>query len=125
MRRGLCIKSRYLDPMHQEQLRNQSFQYLKEPWGFTEEEQLQEGCILLPGSKPQQAGNQYNLISASSRSVLGQTLKRASTWGDDYPLLGEIKEKNYTALITSPAMIGLSADFIRLNGEMRCWQSWI
>ncbi len=101
MRRGLCIKSRFLDPIHQEQLRNQSFQYLKEPWGFTEEEQLQEACILLPGSKPKQARYRFNLVSGSSRSLLGQALKKASTWGDDYAAFGEIKEKNYPDLIDS------------------------
>ncbi|NNK96562.1 MAG: DEAD/DEAH box helicase, partial [Desulfobacterales bacterium] len=125
MRRGLCIKSRYLDPMHQEQLRNQSFQYLKEPWGFTEEEQLQEACILLPGSKPQQGRNQYNLISGSSRSILGQTLKRASTWGEDYPELGQIKEKNYGELITSLLQVlvkyGL-AEEVDVDNELKGYQ---
>ncbi|MEW8063554.1 MAG: DEAD/DEAH box helicase [Candidatus Thiodiazotropha endolucinida] len=125
MRRSLCIKSRYLDPIHQEQLRNQSFQYLKEPWGFTEEEQLQEACILLPGSKPQQARNQYNLVSGSSRSLLGQALKRASTWGDDYAVLGEIKEKNYGDLISSLLQVlvryGL-AEEIEIDGELKGYQ---
>lgn len=125
MRRSLCIKSRYLDPIHQEQLRNQSFQYLKEPWGFTEEEQLQEACILLPGSKPQQGRNQYNLISGSSRSLLGQALKRASTWGDDYPLLGEIKEKNYGEFITSLLQVlvryGL-AEEVEIDNELKGYQ---
>ncbi|MEW8544070.1 MAG: DEAD/DEAH box helicase [Candidatus Thiodiazotropha endolucinida] len=125
MRRSLCIKSRYLDPIHQEQLRNQSFQYLKEPWGFTEEEQLQEACVLLPGSKPQQARNQYNLISGSSRSLLGQTLKRASTWGDDYSLLGEIKEKNYGEFITSLLQVlvryGL-AEEVEIDSELKGYQ---
>ena len=102
MRKGLCIKSRYLDPMHQEQLLNQSFQYLKEPWGFTEDEQLQEACVLLPVSKAKQGRNQYNFVSGSSRSVLGQTLKRASTWGEhDYHALGQVTEKNYGELINS------------------------
>jgi len=111
--------------MHQEQLRNQSFQYLKEPWGFTEEERLQEACILLPGSKPQQGRNQYNLVSASSRSLLGQTLKRASTWGEDYPLLGEIKENNYGEFITSLLQVlvryGL-AEEVEVDNDLKGYQ---
>ena len=122
MRRRLCIKSRYLDPAYQEQLRNQSFQYLKEPWGFTEEERLQEACVLLPGSKPQRARDQYNLVSGSSRSRLGQALKHRSTWGDDCALLGEIKEQNYADLITSLLQVLVRynlAEEIEINGQLK------
>ena len=125
MRRGLCIKSRFLDPIHQEQLRNQSFQFLKEPWGFTEEEQLQEACILLPGSKPKRGGNQFNLVSGSSRSMLGQSLKRASTWGDDYAALGKINESNYPDLIASLLKVLISyglAEEVELDKELKGYQ---
>ncbi len=90
MRRGLCIKSRYLDPIHQERIRNQSFQYLKEPWGFTEDERLQEACVFLPRGKPPALRRYDNLVSGSSRSILGQTLKRASTWGEDARVMGAV-----------------------------------
>ena len=101
MRRGLCIKSRFLDPIFQEQLKNQSFQYLKEPWGFTEDEMLQEAAVLLPYPKPPSLRRQYNLLSGSSRSALGQALKRPSAWGDDAPLIGRIKDQRYSDLIQS------------------------
>jgi superfamily II DNA/RNA helicase len=101
MRRGLCIKSRYLETQHQEQIRNQSFQYLKEPWGFTEDEQLQEGCYLITGSKAKYSRYLNTLVTGSARSLLGTLLKRASTWGDDATLMGQIKEKDYPALIDS------------------------
>lgn len=88
MRRSLCIKSRYLDPIQQEQLQNQSYQYLKEPWGFTEEEQLQSASALVVGSLPQGRRN-HNLNSGSSRSQLGQALKQESAWGaEDFARIG-------------------------------------
>ncbi|MEZ5492866.1 MAG: DEAD/DEAH box helicase [Gammaproteobacteria bacterium] len=101
MRRGLCIKSRYLDFNQQEQYRNQSFQYLKEPWAFTEDEQLQSSCTLLLGSKPQGQSNNPNLVTASSRSALGLLLRRSSIWGEDLNKLPAIKDDNYPDLITS------------------------
>lgn len=108
MRRGLCIKSRFLDPIYQEQILNQSFQYLKEPWGFTEDETLQEACVLLTHSKPPSLKQQFNLVSGSARSYLGQILKRPSTWGEDSHLIGYIKEKNYPDLIESLLQVLLS-----------------
>ncbi|OPX34905.1 MAG: helicase, partial [Desulfobacteraceae bacterium 4484_190.1] len=101
MRRGLCIKSRYLDPIYQEQIKNQSFQYLKEPWGFTEDETLQEACILVPNPRPGSMRRQYNLVSGSARSAIGQVLRRASTWGEEADFTGHIKEKEYPDLINS------------------------
>lgn len=101
MRRGLCIKSRFLDPIHQEQIKNQSFQYLKEPWGFTEDEMLQEACVLLLHPKPTSMRRQYNLLSGSARSTLGQALKRPSLWGDDAHIIGQIRERVYPDLILS------------------------
>lgn len=101
MRRGLCIKTRFLDNIHQEQMKNQSFQYLKEPWGFTEDEMLEDASMLLLHSRPDSLRRQRNLVSGSSRSLLGQVLKRPSTWGDDFKLVGQINEKNYPDLLNN------------------------
>tara|TARA_R110002167_G_scaffold51814_6_gene149943 strand:- start:791 stop:6001 length:5211 start_codon:yes stop_codon:yes gene_type:complete len=99
MRRGLCIKSRYLDPVQQEQFKSQSYQYLKEPWAFTEDEQLQGSKSLILTSNPR--GKNYDLVTASSRSTLGQALKRSGIWGEELGLLGKIKDDNYPDLIQS------------------------
>ena len=103
MRRGLCIKSRFLDHIQQEQLKSQSFQYLKEPWGFSEEEadNLQASCILLLGGKPAGQKNNQNFVTASSRSLLGRALKRSKIWQDDHATLPKIKDDNYPDLIES------------------------
>ncbi|WP_136809606.1 DEAD/DEAH box helicase [Desulfosediminicola flagellatus] len=99
MRRSLCIKSRFLDPLQQEQFKNQSYQYLKEPWGFTEEEKLQEASTFLPYSKPPGLKNRFDIVSGSSRSLLGQALKKKSVWGDDFGMLDPIKEASYPLLL--------------------------
>ena len=101
MRRGLCIKSRYLDPIQQEQLRNQSYQYLKEPWGFTEDEQLQPASALVVGPLPQ-GRRDLILTSGSFRSQLGQALKRESTWGkEDFRHIGKLGADQYAELLQS------------------------
>lgn len=108
MRRGLCIKSRFLDSVQQEQIRSQSFTYLKEPWGFSEEEQPQaSGYLLLEGKPKNQKNNPY-FVSASSRSGLARLLKRSTIWGDDLALLPKINDKNYPQLIES-LMIALGS----------------
>jgi len=101
MRRGLCIKSRFLDPIQQEQLRSQSFQYLKEPWGFSEEEQPQPSGYLLLSGKPKHQKNSPSFVSGSSRSAMAQLLKSSNTWGDDLALLPKINDKSYPDLIQS------------------------
>ena len=101
MRRGLCIKSRFLDTYQQEQFKSQSFQYLKEPWAFSEEENLQPGCLLLLTSKPKNNKDNFNFVTASSRSIIGQQLKRSKYWQEDFGLLPQIKDANYPDLIQS------------------------
>lgn len=101
MRRGLCIKSRYLDSINQEQFKNQSYQHLKEPWGFSEEETLQQACYLISTSKPKNSKTSYLLVTASSRSTLGLTLRRPTTWGDDAETIGKVNDENYFDLIDS------------------------
>ncbi|HHH39858.1 MAG TPA: helicase, partial [Sedimenticola sp.] len=124
MRRSLCIKSRYLDPNQQEQLRNRSYQYLKEPWGFSEEEQLQEAGVLLVGSRPQGRQNR-NLVSGSSRSLLGQELKKRTLWGGDFEHIGEIREKVYAQLLGSllQALTGYGlVEAVELEGGLEGYQ---
>ncbi len=124
MRRSLCIKTSYLDPLQQEQLRNLSFQYLKEPWGFTEEEQLQESSALVIQSIP--PGMRHaNLTSGSSRSQLGQILKRSSTWGDDARLIGSLGKEDYPRLLESLLMTLQSyglVEAVALDNEMQGYQ---
>ena len=133
MRRGLCIKSRYLDEIQQQQFRDQSYQYLKEPWAFSEDEQLQSGCYLVISRQSRVKNHQ--LITASSRSVLGQALKKASFWGVvDAELVGKINDENYPDLIQSLLITLISYGLVeeveiekgqqgfQLIGEFLQWQ---
>lgn len=125
MRRGLCIKSRFLDPIYQEQIKNQSFQYLKEPWGFTEDEMLQIASVFLPSSLPPTMKKNFNLMSGSARSYLGQILKRQSTWGNDAERIGVIKEKDYPDLIESLLQVLLRYGLIEeleVNSDLKGYQ---
>ena len=101
MRRGLCIKSRYLDGIAQEQFKNTSFQLLKEPWGFSEEERLQEGCYLIAESKPKNSRQSYAYVTASARSVFGLAVRKESTWGDDWSIIEKVTDEDYPDLISS------------------------
>ena len=101
MRRGLCIKSRFLDPQWHEQIRSQSFTYLKEPWGFSEEEQLQASCYLITSGLPKGQRKNSDLVSGSSRSALAKLLKGSAVWGEDLNHLPKINDESYPSLIES------------------------
>ena len=56
MRRELCIKSLYLDPIRQEQIVQASFNHLKEPWGLApEEKKLDPGKFLFTGVRDEKS----------------------------------------------------------------------
>ncbi len=62
MRRELSIKVDYLNPMHQESLKQLSSQRLKAPWAMDEQEKLEHASILFPRSKrgdDEYGGNVY------------------------------------------------------------------
>ena len=58
MRKALCIKTIYLDPNFQEQIRNRSFNELKEPWGLSEDERLFSHAFMVP--RPSSRGRQQD-----------------------------------------------------------------
>lgn len=77
-RRELAIKVRYLDPTAQEGIKSGSFQYLRAPWAFEEDEELEPAKVVQPGPRDQRS--RYQVASISARSYLGRYLRRASTW---------------------------------------------
>jgi superfamily II DNA/RNA helicase len=81
MRRGLCIKTIYLDGNHLEQVRNRSFTELKEPWGLGEDERPVTAAAMIP--RPQSNGRLPTpTIHVSHRSAFGRRIKSKTTWGD-------------------------------------------
>ena len=79
MRKGLCIKTFYLDALNQEQIRNRSFNELKEPWGLTEDERLEASRTMIPRPKPQKID--HLTLHVSYRSAYGRKFKTQTTWG--------------------------------------------
>ncbi len=85
MRRALCIKTIYLDPIFLERVRNRSFNELKEPWGLSEEEQLVTCAYMEPRPSVRQQRRTHRLLHVSHRSVFGRKLKSPATWGEGNP----------------------------------------
>ena len=83
MRRGLCVKTIYLDPNFQEQLRNRSFNQLKEPWGLSEDEYLYSHAFMVPRPSVRGRRKDYRMLHVSHRSVFGRRLKSQATWGQN------------------------------------------
>lgn len=80
MRRGLCIKTIYLDADHMEQVRNRSFTELKEPWGLAEDERPETAAAMIARPKP--PGRLPTItIHVSHRSAFGRKVKAKATWG--------------------------------------------
>ena len=87
MRKALCVKTIYLDPNFQEQIRNRSFNELKEPWGLSEEERLFSHAYMIPRPSSRGRSRDLRTLHISHRSVFGRHLKSEATWGQGNPHL--------------------------------------
>ena len=100
MRRGLCIKTIYLDPNFQDRIRNRSFNELCEPWGLSEDEALMEHAFMVPRPHRGTRGNRHRTLHISHRSEFGRKIKSQGFWGTDnssYP--GAFDERVYNEVI--------------------------
>lgn len=80
LRRELAIKVDYLDPLFQEQLKQNSSQKLRTPWALDEAERLIAGTVAFP--RPRGDDDHRDWVYLSSRGRLGQYLRRYSTLPD-------------------------------------------
>lgn len=81
MRRELAIKVNYLDPIYQEQIRQQSNQRIIAPWAIDDNEKLEFAMILYPTKRDRHEGYRgYTYLS--SKSGLGQYLRRDTTFSE-------------------------------------------
>ncbi|MBX7133455.1 MAG: DEAD/DEAH box helicase [Fimbriimonadaceae bacterium] len=98
MRRGLCIKTVYLDPDHQETARNRSYSDLKDPWGYAEDERPLSSAIMVP--RPESAAQKDALVvNVSHRSVFGRRVRAKATWKDAISRFpAKIDEDAYNAI---------------------------
>ncbi|GIX15834.1 MAG: RNA helicase [Rhodothalassiaceae bacterium] len=100
MRKALCIKTIYLDPDFQEQLRNRSFNELKEPWGLSEDERLFSYAYMVP--RPQQRRTsrpEERILHVSHRSAFGRRLRAQASWGNNPHFPRKFDEDTYNAVI--------------------------
>jgi len=81
MRRSLAIKVSHLDSERQEQIQQQSFQRLIDPWAIDEDEVMEHSSILFPRSK-RKKGDFGGNVFLSSRGKFGRYLARVSTFSD-------------------------------------------
>lgn len=81
MRRGLCLESRYLDPVEQDKARTSAFSYLHERWAFAADEKLETARYLILDKRPEFRGvPRTDLLSGGPRSRLLKLVKMADVW---------------------------------------------
>jgi superfamily II DNA/RNA helicase len=135
MRRNLCIKTLYLDRAYQEQIRNRSFTLLREPWGFTEDDQLDSAPVMVPRPVTQTTRATESVYALSSRSQFGRRVKRPSTWGTDNPHYPKkFTEADYNDLVDAllrvltryglvePVNVNRQLTGYRLDGSVLEWR---
>ena len=81
MRRELAIKVDYLNPTHQESLKQLSSQQLKAPWAMDENERLEHAAILFPRPRQSHGNKEYfENVFLSARGGYGQFLRRGNAF---------------------------------------------
>ena len=100
MRKALCVKTIYLDPNFQEQIRNRSFNELKEPWGLSEDERLFSHAYMVPRAQQRRAGRrEERVLHVSYRSVFGRYLRAQASWAGNPNFPKKFDEATYNAVI--------------------------
>ncbi len=100
MRRALCIKTIYLDTHIQEQIRNRSYNELKEPWGLSEEERLFSHAYMIPRPKRGARKHELRVLNVSHQSVFGRWMKSQAIWGQNNPYYpSKFDEGTYNNLV--------------------------
>lgn len=104
MRGSLCLQSRYLDPVEQDQARTLGYQHLNERWALAADENLETTRALILGKRPEHRGKpRGDLVSGGPRSRLLKRVKTAGFWKDT-PFADRIntcKEQELVELVQS------------------------
>ncbi len=80
MRRELCIRVDYLDPVWQEGLKQRAAQRLREPWTIDENEKPVHASVLYPRPRRRAAQEYRGNVFLSARGGFGQFLRRTTTF---------------------------------------------
>jgi superfamily II DNA/RNA helicase len=100
MRRGLAIKTIYLDGNHLEQVRNRSYTELREPWAMAGDERHVVAAAMVARPQPPKGRLPTPVVHVSHRSAFGRKVKARVTWGtaaDAFP--GKIDEDGYNRIV--------------------------
>ena len=83
MRFGLCLESRYLDPVEQDKAKTSAFTYLNERWTFSADEVLESGRYLVLSKPAENRGRaRKDVISGGPRSRLLRQVRKAEYWSN-------------------------------------------
>lgn len=126
MRRGLAIKTIYLDGDHMQQVRNRSYSELREPWGMAEDESPVTGAVMIARPKRPTDRIPVPSVHVSHRSAFGRKVKAKGTWGtaaDAFPQ--KIDEDRYNEIVDD--MLGVLATYglaepIDVEGGHKGWR---
>ena len=99
MRKALCIKTIYLDPNFQEQIRNRSFNELREPWGLSEDERLFSHAYMVPRARPAADRSEERIVHISWRSMFGRRVRAQASWTGNPHFPRKFDEETYNAVI--------------------------
>ena len=100
MRKELCIKTIYLDPNFQDQVRNRSYNELQETWGLSQDERLLTHAYMVPRPRARPGQQDFRTLHISHRSVFGRHLKSQATWGRGNPHFpAQFDEATYNAVV--------------------------
>lgn len=102
MRRGLCLETRYLDPIEQDKARTSAFAYLNDRWAFAPDEQLETAKYLILGKRPEYKGKpRADIVTGGPRSRMLRQVKTAQLWKETQ-FAGQVsgwKDPEWTDLI--------------------------
>lgn len=128
MRRGLCLESRYLDPVEQDKARNSAFSYLHERWAFAADENLETARYLILQKRPEYKGKpRTDLLSGGPRSRLLKQVKTAEIWKQTVfaGQTHEWKEAEWAELIGAMLQVAGNYGYVHkhaIDGKLVGWR---
>lgn len=99
MRKALCVKTIYLDLNFQDQIRNRSFNELKEPWGLSEDERLFSHAYMVPRPQPKTGRSEERTMHVSHRSAFGRRLRSQASWSGNPHYPKKFDEAAYNTIV--------------------------
>ncbi len=116
MRRGLCLESRYLDPVEQDKARTSAFSYLNERWAFAADENLETAKHLVFGKRPEYRGKpRTDLMTGGPRSRLLKQVRIAPFWRET-PFAAQVhawKEQQWVELVQALLQAAVNSGYVQ------------